>query len=75
MKVNVEFDCTPEEMRRLVGLPDLAPLHDRYMAAVGQTMEGGIRPESVEALVKSWQPMGEAGMALWRRMMEANKAQ
>ncbi|WP_375288416.1 DUF6489 family protein [Sphingomonas sp.] len=73
MKVNVELDCTPEEMRRLFGLPDLAPLHERYMNALGSSMEGGIKPETVEALVKNWAPMGEAGMQLWRRMMEANK--
>jgi len=75
MKVNIEFDCSPEEMRRLVGLPDLAPLHERYMAAVSNSVDGGIKPEAIEALVKSWAPMGEAGMALWRRVMEANKPQ
>ncbi|MDE0880583.1 MAG: DUF6489 family protein, partial [Sphingomonas bacterium] len=29
MKVNVEVDCTPEEARRAMGLPDLAPIHER----------------------------------------------
>ncbi|WP_371917856.1 DUF6489 family protein, partial [Pseudomonas sp. FW306-02-F08-AA] len=24
MKINVEVDCTPEEARRFMGLPDLA---------------------------------------------------
>jgi hypothetical protein len=30
MKINVEIDCTPEEARRAVGLPDLTPLHDPF---------------------------------------------
>ena len=32
MKINVEVDCTPEEARRAIGLPDLTPLHDSYIA-------------------------------------------
>ena len=27
MKMTVEVDCTPEEARRFLGLPDVAPLH------------------------------------------------
>lgn len=29
MKVHLEIDCTPEEARRAMGLPDLSPVHDR----------------------------------------------
>jgi len=72
MKVNVEFDCTPEEARRLVGLPDLTPLHDRYLAQMAQALEGGvIKPEFIESMLRSWAPMGEAGMAVWRQLFEA----
>jgi len=70
MKINVEVECTPEEARRFMGLPDLTPLHDRYIAKMGEAMEGGIRPELLETLVKSWAPMGEAGMTFWRRLFE-----
>lgn len=71
MKVTIEADCTPEEARRLMGLPDLTPLHDRYIAMMQETMEGGIRPELLENMVRNWSPMGEAGMAFWRRLFEA----
>ena len=27
MKVTVDVDCTPEEARRFLGLPDLTPVH------------------------------------------------
>ncbi len=70
MKVNVEVDCTPEEMRRLMGLPDLTPLHDKYIALVSETMEGRVQPEMIETMMKNWAPMGEAGMNFWRRMIE-----
>jgi len=31
MKVIVDVDCTPEEARRFLGLPDLTPVHDLYL--------------------------------------------
>ncbi len=71
MKVTIEVDCTPEEARRVMGLPDLTPLHDRYIAMMQDTMEGGVRPELLENMIKSWAPMGEAGMSFWRKMIEA----
>lgn len=75
MKVNVEIDCTPQEARAMMGLPDLTPLHDRYVAMLGETMEGGVNPEMIEQMMRGWAPMGEAGLAMWRRMIEgATKA-
>jgi hypothetical protein len=71
VKVNIEFDCTPEEARRLVGLPDLTPLHDRYVATLQDALGGGIKPEMLEPLLRSWAPMGEAGLSFWRRMAES----
>lgn len=70
MKINVEIDCTPEEARKVMGLPDLSPLHDVYLAQMRETMQNGISPELIERMVKSWSPMGEAGMSLWRQMFE-----
>lgn len=71
MKVTLDIDCTPEEARRAVGLPDLTPLHDRYLQMLMETMQGGgVKPEMIEGMMKSWAPMGEAGLTLWRRMIE-----
>jgi hypothetical protein len=71
MKVNVEIDLTPEEARRAMGLPDLTPLHERYVAMMLETMEGGgVRPEMLDAVMKSWSPMGEAGLQMWRKLLE-----
>lgn len=71
MKVTINIDLTPEEARRAVGLPDLSPLHDRYVERLGEMIEGGIKPEMMEGMLKSWAPMGEAGLAFWRRLFEA----
>ena len=70
MKINVEVDCTPEEARRFMGLPDFTPVHEKYVASVLETMDKGVSPELIETLVKSWMPMGEAGMSAWKKMFE-----
>ena len=72
MKVNVEVDCTPEEARRLMGLPDLTPIHEAYVAKMQDLIQGGLlRPEVFENVMKNWAPMGEAGVNFWRRLFEA----
>ncbi len=44
MKINVEVECTPEEARRLMGLPDFTPVHDKYIATLTDSMDGHVKP-------------------------------
>ena len=72
MKVTIDIDLTPAEARAAMGLPDLSPIHERYVQMLLDTMSGqGVKPEMIEGMMKSWSPMGEAGMALWRRLLES----
>jgi hypothetical protein len=71
MKINIEIDCTSAEARAAIGLPDLTPLHDRYVAMMSEAMQGGLSPEMLEPLMKSWTPMGEAGLNIWRQLFES----
>ena len=71
MKINVEVDCTPEEARRAMGLPDLSPVHDRYVAMMVEAIGAQTNPESLQSLMQSWSPMGEAGMSFWRGLFES----
>lgn len=70
MKVTVDVDCTPEEARRFLGLPDLTPVHDMYLDKMKQTMEEGITPDTIEKLMRSWGPMSEAGLSMWTRFFD-----
>lgn len=69
MKITFDIDCTPEEARSFIGLPDLKPLHDAYLKQTLMAFEQGITPEAMRNLVQGWGPMGEAGMAFWRQML------
>lgn len=69
MKVTIEVDCTPEEARRAIGLPDLTPLHDHYLDKMKDAIDGGgIGPDMLNAMVRSWAPVGDAGMDFWRKL-------
>ena len=41
MKVNVTFECTPEEMRSVFGLPDVQPLQNAVMAELQNKVKAG----------------------------------
>ena len=70
MKVTVDIDLTPEEARRAMGLPDLTPLHERYVGSLLEAMNGQVRPELLENMMKSWAPMSEAGFTMWRQLFD-----
>ncbi len=70
MKITVDVDCTPEEARRFMGLPDLTPVHQAYVERMTRAVSDGVTAESMGELMKSWGPMSEAGMTMWRSMME-----
>ena len=70
MKFNVEVDCTPEEARRMMGLPDLTPVHDKYVETLTAAMDGVVPKDMIDGMMRSWAPMGDAGMSFWSKMFE-----
>jgi hypothetical protein len=71
MKFNVEVECTPAEARQMMGLPDLAPVHEKYIASLTDAMDGVVSPDLLDGMVRSWAPMGDAGMNFWRKMFDS----
>ena len=70
MKVTVNVDCTPEEARRFLGLPDLTGVHEAYVEKMRKAVSEGGSGEMYSEMMKSWGPMSEAGTDLWRQMLE-----
>jgi hypothetical protein len=70
MKISVDVDCTPEEARRFMGLPDLSSVHAVYLGKLERLVGEGVTPENVETMMRAWAPMGEAGMSMWRQMFD-----
>ena len=70
MKVNVEVECTPEEARRFLGLPDVTKANEAYMDGVLKAMQGG-GVEQLQEYAKQLAPMGQMGMKLFQQFMES----
>ncbi len=54
MKVTVDVDCTPEEARRFLGLPDLSAVHQAYVERMQKAVRETMSPESFAELAGSW---------------------
>jgi len=54
MKVTVNIDCTPEEARTFMGLPDLQPMQTAVMAEMEKRMLSEMDRFSPETVMKSW---------------------
>lgn len=70
MKVNVEVDCSPEEARRFLGLPDVSKANEVYVDAVAKAMQGAGGLEQLDQLSKQLAPMGEMGLKLFQQFIE-----
>lgn len=53
MKINLDIDCTPEEARQFLGLPNFAPLQESVMKEVGAKVHEQIQNLDAEHLLKT----------------------
>ncbi|WP_225207105.1 DUF6489 family protein [Novosphingobium huizhouense] len=70
MKVNVEIDCSPEEARRFLGLPDVSKANDVYVDAIANAMKGVTSMDQLSGMARQIAPMGELGMNLFKQFVE-----
>lgn len=70
MKISCDVDCTPEEARRFLGLPDISPVHEAYVSRMTKAVSDGLTPEILSETVRSWGPMSDAGTQIWKTMFE-----
>lgn len=57
MKVHIEIDMTPEEARKLMGLPDVSAMQERMMEEVERRMRAAVDGSDPEAMLKAWMPV------------------
>lgn len=66
MKITFDIDCTPQEARTLMGLPDLEPLHELYLERMRGFITEGLTPADFERLARNWLPGMADGFEKWR---------
>jgi hypothetical protein len=75
VKVHVEIDCTPEEARRFMGLPDVEKANAVYVDAFAKAMQGAANTDQLRDYAKQLAPMGQMGLRMFESFVEnARKA-
>jgi len=70
MKINVEIECTPEEARTFMGLPDVSQANAVYVDTVANAMKGVSSPDQLREYAENLAPMGQMGLKLFQSFVE-----
>ena len=68
MKIKVDIDCTPDEARHFLGLPDVKPMQDAIMKDIEDRMRTNLQAMDPETMFKTWLPAGIQGWEQMQRM-------
>ena len=69
MKIKIEGECTPQEARAFLGLPDVSVLNDHLVAEMKSRMDANIAAMQPEELMKTWTSFGLQAQDQFRQMM------
>jgi hypothetical protein len=70
MKMTIEVDCSPEEARRFLGLPDVSVLNDHLVDEMKKRIDANMTMISPDELVKNWMSFGAGAQEQFRKLME-----
>lgn len=70
MKITIEVDCTPEEARSFMGLPDVSQANSLYVDTVSKAMKGATNPDQLREYAESLAPMGQMGLKMFQSFIE-----
>ena len=62
MKITMNIECSPEEARRFLGLPDVAPMQEELLKAYRDQMMKNISSLDPDAMTKSCMSGSGSGM-------------
>lgn len=68
MKFTVNVECTPDEARAFMGLPDVKPMQEALLAELEQQLRGNMQAMNPEAVLKTWMPAGMQGAEQMQKM-------
>jgi len=68
MKISLDIDCTPEELRGFFGLPEVKPMQQALLKEVEARMRANVQALDPETLLKTWLPAGLKGFEQLQEM-------
>ena len=70
MKMTIEVDCTPEEARRFMGLPDVSALNEHLVNEMKGRIDSNMSMMSPDEMIKNWTAFGAGAQDQFRKLME-----
>jgi hypothetical protein len=58
MKLKLEFDITPQEARKLIGLPDVEAMQEKLLDETYKKLSQGLSEMKAEKLFREFVPLG-----------------
>ncbi|AHE98957.1 DUF6489 family protein [Thioalkalivibrio paradoxus] len=68
MKITIDVDCTPEEAREFLGLPEVKPMQDAVMREIEQRMLANLKATDAETLFRTWLPAQMQGLEQMQKL-------
>ena len=56
MKIKLDIDCTPDEVREFFGLPQLKHVQEELLKEVQERLSANINAMDPEAMLRTWLP-------------------
>ena len=74
MKITIDIDCTPQEARAFLGLPNIEPMQDALIAQLQEQLSKYLSTTDAETMLKHWLPesvkgLGQIQEQFWRQFM------
>jgi hypothetical protein len=74
MKITMNVECTPEEARAFLGLPDVKPMQEEMLKEVQKRLSASLKSMDPETIVKTWLPATLQGYEQFQEMFLAQMA-
>ncbi len=76
MKMTFNIECTPEEARSFLGLPDVKPMQEAFLKDIETRMRANMQAMDPESLFKTWLPASmqnaeNVQKLFWSQMQQA----
>ena len=71
MKMKLEVDCTPQEARAFLGLPDVKALNEHLVKEMKSRMDANLAMAAPEELMKNWMAFGGQAQEQFLKLMTA----
>ena len=69
MKFTVNVECSPEEARRFMGLPDVTPINEALVSEMTTRMQKNLALMSGENMMSSWMSVGTQAQDAFVKLM------